>query len=172
VTGLHREPDAGTFVSELRRIQRLTWARRHTEALAALRALLRRAPSQRGALYLSALNLRLLGQANNALQTLDALERAHPDYSLLFQERGHCHIALGDPARAIESFERAVELNPALASCWAMLARLSGRRIAAPFAAEDAAVGDRRGGQLVLRRRACGSRKSFDELHRQGGKAR
>jgi tetratricopeptide (TPR) repeat protein len=124
VTGLHRETGAGAFVSELRRIQHLTWARRHTEALAALRALLRRAPSQRGALYLSALNLRLLGRANNALETLDALERAHPDYSLLFQERGHCHIALGDPARAIESFERAVELNPALASCWAMLARL------------------------------------------------
>jgi tetratricopeptide (TPR) repeat protein len=124
VIGLHRETGTGAFVSELRRIQHLTWARRHTEALAALRALLRRAPSQRGALYLSALNLRLLGQANNALETLDALERAHPDYSLLFQERGHCHIALGDPARAIESFERAVELNPALASCWAMLARL------------------------------------------------
>ena len=55
---------------------------------------------------------------------LDALERAQPDYSLVFQERGHCHFALGDTARAIESFERAVELNPALASSWAMLERL------------------------------------------------
>jgi len=124
VTGLHREIDAGAFVSELRRIQDLTWARRHTEALAAVRALLRRAPSQRGALYLSALNQRLLGQSKSALETLDALERAHPDYSLLFQERGHCHVALGDPARAIESFERAVARNPALASSWAMLERL------------------------------------------------
>ncbi len=124
MTGLHREIDAGAFVSELRRIQDLTWARRHTEALAAVRALLRRAPSQRGALYLSALNQRLLGQSKSALETLDALERAHPDYSLLFQERGHCHVALGDPARAIESFERAVARNPALASSWAMLERL------------------------------------------------
>jgi len=124
VTGLHREIDSGVFVSELRRIQDLTWARRHSEALAAVRALLRRAPSQRGALYLSALNQRLLDQSKNALETLDDLERAHPDYSLLFQERGHCHVALGDPARAIESFERAVELNPALASSWAMLERL------------------------------------------------
>lgn len=125
VNGLCRdEADAGALVSELRRIQDLTWARRHTEALATARALLRRAPAQRGALYLSALNLRLLDQSKEALETLDALERAHPDYSLLFQERGHCHVALGDPARAIESFERAVELNPALGSSWAMLERL------------------------------------------------
>jgi tetratricopeptide (TPR) repeat protein len=125
VNGLCRdEADAGALVSELRRIQDLTWARRHTEALATARALLRRAPAQRGALYLSALNLRLLDQSKEALEALDALERAHPDYSLLFQERGHCHVALGDPARAIESFERAVELNPALGSSWAMLERL------------------------------------------------
>ena len=123
--GLYRgETDAGALASELRRIQELTRARRHTEALAAARALLRRAPSQRGALYLSALNQRLLDQAKDALETLDALERAHPDYSLLFQERGHCHVTLGDPARAIKSFERAVGLNPALASSWAMLERL------------------------------------------------
>src|SRR5215470_9870363 len=126
MTGLHREPDTGAVVSELRRIQDLTSARQHNEALAAVGTLLRRAPSQRRALYLSALNQRLLDQSNNALETLDALERAHPDYSLLFQERGHCHVALGDPARAIESFERAVELNPALASSWAMLERLLG----------------------------------------------
>jgi tetratricopeptide (TPR) repeat protein len=115
---------AGVFVNELRRIQELTWTQRHTEALAAARVVLRRAPSQRGALYLAALNQRLLNQSKNALETLDALERAHPDYSLLFQERGHCHFALGDATRAIESFERAVKLNPALASSWEMLKRL------------------------------------------------
>ncbi len=73
---------------------------------------------------MAALNQRLLHQSKNALETLDALERAHPDYSLLFQERGHCHFALGDAARAIESFERAVKLNPALTSSWEMLKRL------------------------------------------------
>jgi tetratricopeptide (TPR) repeat protein len=124
MNGLHREPDTSAVVSELRRIQDLTLARRHAEALAAVRALLQRAPSQRGALYLSALNQRLLDQSKNALETLDALEQAHPGYGLLFQERGHCHVRLGAPARAIESFERAVALNPALASSWAMLERL------------------------------------------------
>src|SRR5215471_3100079 len=124
MTGLHHEPDTGTVASELRRIQGLTWACRHAEALTAVRVLLQRAPSQRGALYLLALNQRLLDQSKSALETLDALERAHSNYSLLFQERGHCHVLLGNPARAIESFERAVELNPALASSWAMLERL------------------------------------------------
>src|SRR5215470_4086383 len=124
MTGPHRETNTRAVVIELRHIQDLTWARRHTEALAAVSALLRCAPSQRGALYFSALNQRLLDQSNNALETLDALERAHSNYSLLFQERGHCHVLLGNPARAIESFERAVELNPALASSWAMLERL------------------------------------------------
>jgi predicted Zn-dependent protease len=124
VTGPHHETNTRAVVSELRRIQDLTWARRHTEALAAASALRRRVPSQRAVLYFSALNQRLLDQSNNALETLDALERAHPNYSLLFQERGHCHVALGNPARAIESFEHAVELNPALASSWAMLERL------------------------------------------------
>jgi tetratricopeptide (TPR) repeat protein len=124
MTGPHHETNTRAVVSELRRIQDLTWARRHTEALAAASALRRRVPSQRAVLYFSALNQRLLDQSNNALETLDALERAHPNYSLLFQERGHCHVALGNPARAIESFEHAVELNPALASSWAMLERL------------------------------------------------
>ena len=95
MTGLHRETDTSAVVCELRRIQELTWARRHAEALAAVCVLLQRAPSQRGALYLSALNQRQLNQSKNALETLDALERAHPHYSLLFQERGHCHVALG-----------------------------------------------------------------------------
>ncbi len=120
----HESQMTAFFVNELRRIHELTWTHQHTEALAAARVLLRRAPSQRGALYLAALNQRLLNQSKNALETLDTLERAHPDYSLLFQERGHCHFALGDAARAIKSFERAVKLNPALASSWEMLKQL------------------------------------------------
>ncbi|MEJ0093982.1 MAG: tetratricopeptide repeat protein [Methylocella sp.] len=120
----HCESEADPAASELRRIDELTRGRRHAEALAAASALLQRAPSQRAALYWTALNQRLLGQAKDALATLDAFERAHPNYSLLFQERGHCLAALGDPSSAIASFERAVALNPALAPSWGMLERL------------------------------------------------
>lgn len=120
----HEVADAHALAGELRKIQDLTRARRHTEALSAARTLLGRAPLQRSALYLSAVNLRLLDQPKDALEALDGLARAHPDYSLLFQERGHCHVALGDSPSAIEAFERAVELNAALAPSWAMLERL------------------------------------------------
>src|SRR5215472_2931795 len=106
MTRLHRgQTDIGALASELRRIRELTATRRYAEALAAARVLMRCAPSRRDAFYWAALNQRLLGQAKDALETLDALERAQPDYSLIFQERGHCHVALGDPACAIESFE-------------------------------------------------------------------
>jgi tetratricopeptide (TPR) repeat protein len=142
--GPYRETHTGAVASALRRIRELTLARRHTEALAAAAALLERIPLQRGLLYLSALNQRLLHQLNSALKTLDALERAHPNYSLLFQERGHCHIALSDPARAIGSFERAVELNPALAPSWAMLERL----LAAAGEAQRAGIAAQRLGKL------------------------
>ena len=120
----HHEFEADAAGSELRHIELLTRGRRHAEALAAASALLQHGPSQRAAPYWAALNLRLLGQAKDALPTLDALERAYPNYSLLFQERGHCLAALGDSSRAIASFERAVGLNPALAPSWEMLERL------------------------------------------------
>jgi tetratricopeptide (TPR) repeat protein len=125
MTMLHQaETDSGALGIALRTVEMLTRANRHAEALEAARALLQRAPHQRSALYLSALNQRLLDQAKDALETLEALEQAHPNYSLLFQERGYCHVMLGESSRAIVSFERAVELNPALASSWAMLERL------------------------------------------------
>jgi hypothetical protein len=42
------------------------------------------------------------------------LEKHHPTYSRLFQERGHCHVATRSAAPAITAFLRAVNLNPSL----------------------------------------------------------
>jgi tetratricopeptide (TPR) repeat protein len=116
--------DGGPNAHELRRIHELTRARLHDDALAAAGAMLRREPSHPEALYWSAHNQRLLGREKSALETLDALERARANYGRLHQERGHCHLALADSARAVDCFERAVGLNPALAESWAMLERL------------------------------------------------
>src|SRR6202171_5539717 len=49
------------------------------------------------------------------------MERYHPRASRLYQERGHCHVALKDAPRAIEAYERAVRINPALPAAWGML---------------------------------------------------
>jgi len=37
-----------------------------------------------------------------------------PGASQLYQERGHCYVAIKDAPRAIEAYERAVQINPAL----------------------------------------------------------
>ena len=65
-----------------------------------------------------------------ALATLQRLEAAHPGYSRLYQERGHCHLAAGDPAAAVAAFLQAVNLNAALPASWralSILLRAAGR---------------------------------------------
>ncbi|MDE3010768.1 MAG: sulfotransferase [Pseudomonadota bacterium] len=99
-------------------------AGRHREALAAALALQPGAPDGRDVLYLIAANQRCLGLIEPALATLARLEQHHPGYSLLHQERGHCHVARRERAAAVEAFTHAVRCNPALLASWRMLERL------------------------------------------------
>ena len=78
-------------------------------------------PENRDVLYLLALAQRHGGRIAEALHTLADLERHHPGASRLYQERGHCYVALKDAPRAIEAYERAVRVNPALPDTWGML---------------------------------------------------
>jgi len=94
------------------------------EALAAAEALALEAPQHRDVLYLTAANQRCLKRIHEALETLQRLERQHPRFSLLYQERGYCYVTLRDAPPAIEAFARAVDINPALAASWNMLERL------------------------------------------------
>jgi tetratricopeptide (TPR) repeat protein len=105
-------------------IRELSKLRRHRDALAAAEAVAVQVPQNRDALYLIAANQRCLNRPTDALATLERLEKNHPKFSLLHQERGHCCIALRDLARAIDAFSRAVSLNPALMTSWVMLERL------------------------------------------------
>jgi tetratricopeptide (TPR) repeat protein len=126
--------------SEVSRIRELSRAGNYQEALAAAQVLAAASPENRDVLYLIAANQRCLNRISAALETLEQLEHHHPDFSLLYQERGHCYTTRHDPARAIESFLRAVNLNPALAASWAMLERLYrmiGETKAATAAAEQ-----------------------------------
>jgi tetratricopeptide (TPR) repeat protein len=105
-------------------IRELSKLRRHRDALAAAEAVALQAPQNRDALYLIAANQRCLNRPTDALATLERLEKNYPKFSLLYQERGHCCIALRDLSRAIDAFSRAVSLNPALMTSWMMLERL------------------------------------------------
>src|ERR1700726_1971800 len=106
---------------EVQRIRGLVQAHRFGEAVTAAGSLRTLFPENRDVLYLLALGQRHAGRVPDALDTLAAMERQHPGASRLYQERGHCYVALKDAPRAIEAYERAVQINPALPPTWSML---------------------------------------------------
>jgi tetratricopeptide (TPR) repeat protein len=110
-----------TVEFEVVRIRALVRERRFAEGVAAAIALRERVPENRDVLYLLALGQRQLTRTADALATLAQLERFHPGYSRLYQERGHCYVAMKDAPQAIHAFLRAVTINPALPSSWGML---------------------------------------------------
>ena len=96
-------------------------AERHAEALKAAEQLLLTYPENRDLLHVAATSLRYLQRIPEALRVLDRLERGHPRFSRLHEERGLCHVARKDARAAIESLLRAVNINPALPMSWRML---------------------------------------------------
>jgi tetratricopeptide (TPR) repeat protein len=128
---------------EISRLQELTRTRQYVAALAGIDPLLARHPEDRDLLYLAAMNSRCLNRVPDALALLRRLEQHHPRYSRLYQERGHCYVALRDTPRAIAAFRRAVDMNQALPDSWQMLHglyRVMGDPHNAATAAEHSAV--------------------------------
>ena len=109
---------------EIARIRELSKAQRFAEALAAAEIAATEFPSQRDILYLIATNQRCLQRIPQALASLEHLERRHPHFALLHQERGYCLVTVREAARAIDAFQTAVSLNPLLLASWSMLERL------------------------------------------------
>jgi tetratricopeptide (TPR) repeat protein len=113
------------------------------QALAAAEAVREAQPHHRDAMYVIAVSQRYLKRVPEALATLDELERWHPKFSRLYQERGHCFVAQRDAPRAIEAFENALRLNAALPASWNRLEALY-RLVGKPADAERAAAQHRR----------------------------
>jgi tetratricopeptide (TPR) repeat protein len=129
---------------EIGRIRELSKQGHHLEALAAAESLAQTAPESRDALYLVAANQRCLNRISDALTTLQRLEQHHPQFSLLYQERGYCYTILRDAPRALEAFLQAVKFNSALMASWNMLERLyrmTGETNAAAMAARVVRLG-------------------------------
>jgi tetratricopeptide (TPR) repeat protein len=97
---------------------------RYAEVLQVADAYLGDHRGHRDLLYLVAVAQRMLQRIPEALGTLATLQSFHPRYSRLFQERGHCHVALRDAPKALEAFEWAIRYNPALPASWQALERL------------------------------------------------
>jgi tetratricopeptide (TPR) repeat protein len=107
--------------SEVSRIRGLLRGRNFAEALSAGEALLAGTPGHRDALLFVAISQRYLGRVPDALTTLAALERQHPRFSRLHEERGHCFVFLKQAPQAIDAFLLAVNINHALPASWSML---------------------------------------------------
>jgi tetratricopeptide (TPR) repeat protein len=128
---------------EVLRIRALVGERRYGEVLRAADVLLATAPENREALYFKAVAQRHLGETPAALATLDTLERLHPRFSRLYQERGLCFVALKRASQAIAAFLRGVNINPALPVSWSMLEglyRMRGEAANASTAAAHVAI--------------------------------
>ena len=106
---------------EVHRARALLKSRDYAGALQAAESLAVKVPENRDVLYLIAVSRRFLGKVPEALAALERLERLHPNFSRLYQERGHCYVALRDAPQAIDSFLKAVNINPALPASWGLL---------------------------------------------------
>jgi tetratricopeptide (TPR) repeat protein len=134
---------APSVESEVQRIYGLVQQRQFAEALNAAQPLVASYPQNRDLLYCIAVCQRYLHKLPEALATLERLERHHPGFSRLYQERGHCYIQLRDAPHAIEAFLQAVNINPALPASWSKLQslyRMNGDAESERLAAEHVAT--------------------------------
>jgi tetratricopeptide (TPR) repeat protein len=133
-------PPKSRIETEVRRIREHIEGKEFAAALTAAEGLRAEVPENRDVLYMIAVSQRYLQRIPQALATLADLEKLHPAYSRLFQERGHCHVAQRSAAPAIAAFSHAVNLNPSLAASWnalALLFRMAGRQAEADHAAGE-----------------------------------
>jgi tetratricopeptide (TPR) repeat protein len=135
-------PPPSRIETEVTRIRGLMEKSQFVAALAGSEALLLEVPENRDVWYMIAVNQRYLKRLPEALATLERFERLYPAYSRLFQERGHCYVAAGEPAAAMQAYLRAVNLNVALPASWKalqVLFRAAGQSADADMAAAHVA---------------------------------
>jgi tetratricopeptide (TPR) repeat protein len=136
-------PAPSPVEAEVGRIRALLERNQFAAALSAAEALAVQVPENRDVLYMIAVSQRYLQRIPDALATLERLQHHHPTFSRLFQERGHCHVAMRDAPRAIDAFLNAVNINPALPASWRALQtlyRMSGQVENADMAAAHVAT--------------------------------
>jgi tetratricopeptide (TPR) repeat protein len=112
------------IAAQVRRIRELLEHQHFAQALSASETLAAQVPENCDVLYMKAVSQRYLNDLPGALATLEHLEKVHPTFSRLYQERGHCHVALRNAPQAIAGFLAAVNINPALPASWRSLERL------------------------------------------------
>lgn len=110
----------------LHAVQLLISQKHFGEADIAIGELLQAQPAHVEALFVQAIIKRLLNQHEVALQVLEALHEINPQHSRAYQEKGHHWMVKRKLRPAIDAFERAVNLDPALIISWNALIGLYG----------------------------------------------
>jgi tetratricopeptide (TPR) repeat protein len=134
------DPAPPQIDTEVRGVRSLLERSEFAPALQIALRLQKEAPENRDLLYMIAVAQRYLQRVPDALATLVRLEELHPDYPRLYQERGHCYVALRSATPAIAAFEQAVKMSPALPASWKaleILYRMTGQADAAKKAAAE-----------------------------------
>jgi tetratricopeptide (TPR) repeat protein len=145
-------PHTSPVEAEVLRIRELLERKQYAAALGAAEALASGVPENRDVLYMIAVSQRYLNRIPDALATLEKLAGLHPGFSRLYQERGHCYVALRDAPRAIDAFLGAVHINPALPASWRTLHslyRMTGQAENAEMAAGHVAALEKLPAEIV-----------------------
>ena len=146
------DPAVSPVELEVRRLRQLFRSRDYAGCLRGAEALGVDLPENRDVLFLIAVSLRYLNRIPEAMATLERLQRHHPQFSRLHEERGFCHVARKSAPEAIEAFLAGVNINPALPSSWAALEglyRMTGQMDNADTAASHVATLKRLPAEIV-----------------------
>lgn len=106
---------------QLRSAKLLIQQGKFSKASKQLKQLLDESPLHRDALYYLAVCQRKRQLNSEAQHTLERLISEHPQYGRAYQEMGHNFLAQKNTRGAMQSFEKAVALNPALIASWKAL---------------------------------------------------
>jgi tetratricopeptide (TPR) repeat protein len=139
---VHEDRPTSRVEAEVLRLRALLERGQFAAALADAETLREQVPENRDVWYVIAVSQRYLQRIPDALTTLARFEQLHPNFSRLFQERGHCYVALKEAEPAIEAFLRAVNINPALPASWnalKILFKMTGRTADADLAGQHVA---------------------------------
>ena len=105
-------------MERLQPIQQQIVAGNVREARVECEALLAEHPDNEDILYMLAVCQRLARDFEDALSTLETLQRVSPENGRAYQEEGHTWRDAGQPASALRAYELACRFNPALLAAW------------------------------------------------------
>lgn len=104
--------------SDEKHIEALMREKKFTEAIEFLEPLIAQEKPDSDALYFKCVCLRYLGEVTTALSLLQQLKMIAPGHSRGIQEEGHCYAKISESDKALQAYQRATQINPALIASW------------------------------------------------------